>query len=91
VKFPDRFGTRALRRPGRNDEDQTTKGWPDAFVSTGPNEVDGVEATRQAQTWKSHLEADLAHAADPHYRNLSGYVFVGGYPGEAPTAAQIDD
>jgi hypothetical protein len=91
VKFPDRFGRRVLRRLGRNDEDQTTKGWPDAFVSTGPNEVDGIEATRQAQTWKSHLEADLTHAADPRYRNLSGYVFVGGYPGDAPTEAQIDN
>jgi hypothetical protein len=80
-----------LRRPGRNDEDQTTKGWPDAFVSTGLNEVDGVEATRRAQTWTSHLETDLTHAVDPEYRNLSGYVFVGGYPGKAPTAAQIDD
>src|ERR1700687_3213656 len=73
VKFPDRFGSGVLRRPGRNDEDQTTKGWPDAFVSTGLNEVDGVEATRQAQTWRSHLEADLAHAADPEHRDLSGY------------------
>ena len=91
VKFPDRFGSRVLRRPGRNDEDQTTKGWPDAFVSTGLNEVDGVEATRQAQTWRSHLESDLTHAVDPQYRDLFGYVFVGGYPGEAPTAAQIDD
>jgi hypothetical protein len=91
VKFPDRFGVRVLRRPGRNDEDQTTKGWPDAFVSTGVNEVDGIEATRQAQTWRSHLEDDLKHAGDPKYRNLSGYVFVGGYPGDAPTPAQIDD
>jgi hypothetical protein len=90
VKFPDRFGGRVLRRAGRNDEDQTTKGWPDAFVSTGPNEVDGIEATRQAETWKSHLEADLGHTTDTNYRNLSGYVFVGGYPGEAPTALQID-
>jgi hypothetical protein len=90
VKFPDRFGGRVLRRAGRNDEDQTTKGWPDAFVSTGQNQVDGIEATRQAENWKSHLEADLGHATDSNYRNLSGYVFVGGYPGEAPTAVQID-
>lgn len=91
IKFPDRFGGSVLRRPGRNDEDQTTKGWPDAFVSTGVNEVDGIEATRQARTWKAHLEEDLKHAVDPDYRNLSGYVFVGGYPGKAPTACQIDD
>ena len=52
--------------------------------------MDGVEATRQAQTWRSHLETDIAHVADPKYRNLSGYVFVGGYPGEAPTA-EIDE
>lgn len=90
VKFPNRFNNRILRRAGRNDEDQTTKGWPDAFVSTGLNEVDGVEATRQSHSWKSHLEADLKHATDPTYRNLSGYIFVGGYPGEAPAAAQID-
>lgn len=45
---------------------------------------------RRAHTWRSHLDADLSHAADPYYRNLSGYIFVGGYPGEAPTAAQID-
>ncbi|MFB6459389.1 hypothetical protein [Bradyrhizobium tunisiense] len=90
IKFPDRFGGRVLRRPGRNDEDQTTKGWPDAFVSTGENIVDGIEATRQAKTWKSHLEDDLKHAIDPNYRNLSGYVFVGGYPEDAPAAAQID-
>src|ERR1043166_6468139 len=85
VKFPQRFGRNILRRAGRNDEDQTTKGWPDAFVSTGQNEVDGIEATRQSQTWKAHLETDIAHAKDPAYLNLSGYVFVGGYPGEAPT------
>lgn len=91
VKFPDRFGYRTLRRLGRNDEDQTTKGWPDAFVSTGPNEVDGIEATRQALTWSSHLKADLAHATDPKYRNLSGYVFVGGYPGNAPTSSELDE
>jgi hypothetical protein len=90
IKFPDRFSRRILRRAGRNAMDQTTKGWPDAFVSTGLNEVDGVEATRQVESWRSHLEMDLAHATDPKYRTLSGYVFVGGYPGEAPTAAQID-
>ncbi len=90
VKFPNRFGSHILRRGGRNDEDQTTKGWPDAFVVTGSNEVDGVEATRQDTTWRNHLEADLSHAQDPDHRNLSGYVFVGGYPSDAPSAANLD-
>lgn len=35
VAFPQRFRVGVLRRVGRNDEGQTTKGWPDAYVSTG--------------------------------------------------------
>lgn len=91
VKFPERFNRQILRRPGRNEEDQTTKGWPDAFVSTGVNEVDGIEATRQATRWDQHLQNDLKHAKDPNYRKLSGYVFVGGYPDNAPSAKEIDN
>lgn len=91
VKFPERFSRNVLRRPGRNDEDQTTKGWPDAFVSTGTNLVDGIEATRQAASWKTHLAADLEHTSDPEYRNLSGYIFVGGYPDHSPSAVELDE
>jgi hypothetical protein len=91
IKYPARFGSRALIRNGRNDEGQTTKNWPDAFVPTGSNTVDGIEATRENQTWTKHLRADLAKAKDPEYFNLSGYFFIGGYPDHFASTADLID
>jgi len=89
VKFPDRFGARVLQRQGRNDYAQTTKGWPDAFVSTGENELDGIEATRDTKTWAKHLKEDLAKAKDPTRPKLSGFFFVGGFPDRVPERSEI--
>jgi hypothetical protein len=80
IKFPGRFRVGTLVVNGRNDEAQTTKNWPDAYVVTSPGVVDGIEATRDKNQWKKHLTTDLEHARDLKYLNLSGYVFVGGYP-----------
>jgi hypothetical protein len=91
IKFPERFGAGLLRRAGRNDEDQTTKGWPDAYVITDTGTVDGVEATRQKHTWEEHLRDDLRKARDPEYKTLSGYVFVGGYPSHKPLEREVDE
>lgn len=80
VKFPARFRAGTLVINGRNNEAQTTRNWPDAYVVTGSGVVDGIEATRDKNHWKKHLATDLEHAGDGGYLNLSGYVFVGGYP-----------
>lgn len=90
-KFPERFRTGTLIRNGRNDDAQTTKNWPDAFATTSDKTVDGIEATRDKNNWRKHLETDLQHSSDPKYLNLSGYVFVGGYPDSNVTSEEIRD
>jgi hypothetical protein len=79
-----------LCRVGRNDEAQTTKGWPDAYVRTAKGIVDGVEATRQKQSWEDHLREDLANAADQKHDRLSGYFFVSGYPEHNPARKEVN-
>jgi len=91
IKFPNRFRHATLVRQGRNLENQTRKGWPDAFVPTGPNRVDGIEATRDRQSWTSHLEEDVSKAKAPSHYDLSGYFFVGGHPDHAPTTREITE
>lgn len=89
IKFPSRFSDATLIRSGRNTQSQTTKNWPDAYVHTGANTVDGIEATREKQNWEKHLKEDLAKATDTKNHNLSGYFFVGGYPTHSPTTKEI--
>lgn len=84
-----RFKGRPLIRQGRNPDAQTTKGWPDAYVFTSKNTVDGIEATRDCQSWTKHLTEDLDKAKDSKNYNLSGYFFVGGYPDHEPSAKEI--
>lgn len=84
-----RFKGRPLIRQGRNPDAQTTKGWPDAYVFTSTNTVDGIEATRDRQSWTKHLTEDLEKAKDSKNYNLSGYFFVGGYPDNEPSAKEI--
>jgi hypothetical protein len=81
IKFPARFrDSGTFHRRGRNEEAQTTKGWPDAYVQTDQNIVDGVEATRNKTNWQGHLTEDLEKAKDHENYGLSGYFFIAGYP-----------
>lgn len=91
LKFPDRFRNRVIVRNGRNADSQTTKNWPDAYVIGTGNKVDGIEATRDKSNWKKHLQSDLTKARNPEEHNLSGYVFVGGYPANGPSAAEAEE
>lgn len=91
LKFPERFRTGTFVRSGRNVEEQTTKNWPDAYVLTAGATVDGVEATRDKINWAKHLSEDLAKARDPNRPNLSGYLFVGGYPHASPSPTELKD
>src|SRR3954453_14519320 len=88
VKFPRRFRVGTLISRGRNADGQTTKNWPDAYVSTGKGTVDGIEATRQS-TWSAHLDQDLIKARDPDNDNLSGYFFIGGQPVQRPSDGDL--
>lgn len=88
---PARFKGRPLIRQGRNDEGQTNKGWPDAYVLTSPGVVDGIEATRDGQSWSKHLNDDIKKAKDNKNFNLSGYFFVASYPDHEPSAAEIKE
>src|SRR4051794_40649908 len=88
VKFPKRFRIGALVSRGRNSDAQTTKNWPDAYISTGDGVVDGIEATRQSN-WSTHLDQDLIKAKDTNNDSLSGYFFIGGQPQQAPSAAEL--
>lgn len=90
LKFSDRFRDRVLVKNGRNGDSQTTKNWPDAYVVGADGKVDGIEATRDKTIWQKHLREDLKKAADPDEHDLSGYVFVGGYPNEGPSAADVE-
>jgi hypothetical protein len=99
VACPDRFKGRPLVRQGRNTDGQTTKGWPDAYVLTGlvvvngieVGVVDGIEATRDGQTWSKHLTEDLGKAVSSKNLNLSGYFFVAGYPDHEPSSSEVED
>jgi hypothetical protein len=92
IKFPTRFrDSGTFHRRGRNEEAQTTKGWPDAYVQTDPNIVDGVEATRSKTNWQGHLTEDLEKAKDGENYGLSGYFFVGGYPTAKALPSEITD
>ncbi|MBK8160330.1 MAG: hypothetical protein IPK59_16680 [Rhodospirillaceae bacterium] len=75
-------------RRGRNVNQQTTKNWPDACVSTGDGEVDGIEATRQDR-WADHLEEDLKKARGYGNDKLTGYFFVGGNAASKPSAEDV--
>lgn len=92
IKFPTRFrDSGTFHRRGRNEEAQTTKGWPDAYVQTDQNIVDGVEATRSKTNWHGHLTEDLDKAKDGENYGLSGYFFIGGYPTAKALASEITD
>lgn len=88
---PARFKGRPLIRQGRNGEGQTNKGWPDAYVLTSPGIVDGIEATRDRESWSKHLNDDIKKAKDNKNFNLSGYFFVASYPDHEPPAAEIKE
>lgn len=90
IKFPHRFRYRQLVRRGRNNERQTTIGWPDAYVVTDDGSVDAVEATRLKQNWRTHLEDDFQKAISGDEHKLFGYTFIGGYPTNAPTSDELD-
>lgn len=99
IACPDRFKGRPLVRQGRNIDGQTNKGWPDAYVLTRVvlvngvevGVVDGIEATRDGQTWSKHLTEDLGKANNSKNFNLSGYFFVAGYPDHEPSSVEIDE
>jgi hypothetical protein len=91
VTYPDRFYGQPLIRQGRNVSAQTTKGWPDAYVTTGINVADGIEATRDQNNWEKHLGEDLKKANDPARFDLSGYFFIGGNPKDEPEAKKVAD
>ncbi|MEX3967374.1 hypothetical protein AB4Y42_35005 [Paraburkholderia sp. EG286B] len=76
IKFPERFRRGTFERYGKNIYNQTTKGWPDAYV-LADGKYDAVEATRDLD-WKKHLRDDLKKASEPGGRRLSGFFFVGG-------------
>jgi hypothetical protein len=88
---PSTFSRATLVVQGRNIENQTTKGWPDAYAEAPGGGVYAIEATRQKGSWKKHVEEDLIKATDGINRMLAGYFFVGGYPDHEPTAKTKSD
>lgn len=89
IACPQMFKAQPIYRQGRNINAQTTKNWPDAYVLTGTDRVNGIEATRDQQSWSKHLAADLTKASDPEHLQLSGYFFVAGYPDHQPQEAEL--
>jgi hypothetical protein len=88
VLRPDLFSRATLVIQGRNVEDQTTKGWPDAYREGSDGRIYAIEATRQKSSWETHVNEDLCKAKDDKNRKLAGYFFVGGYPDHEPTEQQ---
>ncbi|HMG46368.1 MAG TPA: hypothetical protein VK614_02775 [Allosphingosinicella sp.] len=86
----DRARYQELQVHGRNPEDQTTDGWPDAYVARGDGTLDAVEATRERYSWQRHLESDLAKVRDSKRPRVSGYLFVGGIPRTRPKIEELD-
>src|SRR5271163_2125811 len=56
LKQPSRF--QDLTIIGRNSEDSTRKGWPDAEVRRTDGQIDAIEVTH-SKDWRRHLRADL--------------------------------
>ncbi|MGC2223324.1 MAG: hypothetical protein WA624_13670 [Methylocella sp.] len=77
IRDPQRY--RDLQIIGRNEEGQTTTGWPDAGVIADYT-VDAVEATREKDNWQKHIAADYGKATDGKHKKLTGFLFVAGYP-----------
>jgi hypothetical protein len=74
LTWPERY--RHLVPQGRNAQDATTNGWPDAWAPDGHGRVHAVEATRDLN-WSAHLEADVENAkAPPNGGQLASFVFV---------------
>jgi hypothetical protein len=88
---PDLFNRATLVVQGRNVEDQTTKGWPDAYAEAPQGLIYAIEATRQKSSWEVHVREDLVKATGAKNRKLAGYFFVGGYPDHEPTEEEQAD
>lgn len=56
VKKPSRFQN--LTIIGRNQDDSTRQGWPDAEVRRADGQIDAIEITH-SEDWRRHLRADL--------------------------------
>lgn len=89
IKWPDRFLDRHFNIQGRNNEEQTTKGWPDAFSPDDDGRIHVVEATRERQSWYGHIDDDLAKIGERKDIKLASYFFVGGYPDHKPSVEEL--
>ncbi len=89
IKWPERFSDRQFSIQGRNNEEQTRKGWPDALSADANGRLHAVEATRDKGTWFGHIDRDLAKLALRKDIRLASYFFVGGYPDHEPTIEEL--
>jgi hypothetical protein len=89
VLRPDIFNASTLVVRGRNIEDQTTKGWPDAYAEAPNGRLYAIEATRQKSSWASHIAEDYEKGCGAVGRKLAGYFFVGGYPDHSVTDEEL--
>ena len=71
--WPNRY--HHLIPQGRNADDATTAGWPDAWSMDSDGRVHAVEATR-ATAWETHLAADVEKAKQLEAGVLGSFVFV---------------
>ena len=74
INWPERY--RHLVPQGRNAQNATTAGWPDAWSPDDSGAIHAVEVSK-ANKWNEHLQADVAKAAaPPGGASVKTFVFV---------------
>ena len=72
ILYPKRFT--GLIPKGRNPDEVTIKGWPDAYEHLADGSVDVIEVTH-SEDWRRHLKKDIEKAESFHL-SLAGFTFV---------------
>ena len=72
---------------GRNPQDVTIKGWPDAYTLLPDGRVDAVEATH-SDAWERHIDDDYIKVQELGSGRVAGLLFVAWAPTPALESTQ---
>ena len=87
LSSPDRY--RDLLPKGRNPQDATISGWPDAYVLLPDGRIDAVEMTLDEKNWPRHIDEDYEKAKQLHMEMMQGLTEDFELPGLSDAITQL--